>query len=381
MTGQDEPETSALASQRIAVLTNVPNHYRVPLWNRLHARLDSLGASLQIVFTAGASARARPWVRHQPIEFDHRFLRSGRGGLPADLVRRLAEFEPTLVLSGGFSPLTTGQALVYARRRGIPFGVWSGDTARQARSRGQLRRWERRWILRNASFALAYGRLAKDYLHDLAPDLPVVIGKNTAPIPSEPVPGSSNGLVEFLSLGQAIERKGHDVVIDAFRLLDDERCRLTVAGGGPELESLRARAAGDERIRVVGAVESDRILDCYRGADVFLFPSRADVFGLVLVEALGSGVATITASAPASTADLAVDRENCVVVDGHSPERWADAIRDLAGDAGLRQRLGARGRATILGSWTVDHSVDAWIEAFELAYAGAGSTGGAHQGG
>ena len=140
-----------------------------------------------------------------------------------------------------------------------------------------------------------------------------------------------------------------------------------MAGGGPELGALVARARGDQRIRFLGAVESDRVLDCYREADAFLFPSRSDVFGLVLVEALGSGLATITAAAPASTADLAVDERNCLVVDSHDPKVWAEAIRRLAEDAALRRRLAAAGRRTVLGRWTIEHSVEAQIAGFRLA--------------
>lgn len=96
-------------SERIAVLTNVPNHYRVPLWNELSRRYRQRGIELRIFFTAGAPAR-RPWVRHPKIEFDHCFLRNGVMGFPTDLRRRLRDFKPTLVLSGGFSPVVTGQA-------------------------------------------------------------------------------------------------------------------------------------------------------------------------------------------------------------------------------------------------------------------------------
>jgi glycosyltransferase involved in cell wall biosynthesis len=140
-----------------------------------------------------------------------------------------------------------------------------------------------------------------------------------------------------------------------------------VAGWGPELPGLTPRAGGDQRIRFLGAVESDRVLELYSEADAFLFPSRSDVFGLVLVEALGSGLATVTAAAPASAADLAVHERNCLVVPNHDPAAWAEAIRRLTEDAPLRRRLAAAGRRTVLGRWTIEHSVDAWIAGFRLA--------------
>jgi glycosyltransferase involved in cell wall biosynthesis len=359
-----------LAGERIGVVTNLLTHYRVPLWNGISRRLDEVGAKL-CVFPTGAG-RARPWLRHGEISFANRPLTRGlvpgRAAFPADLGRALREFRPTLLVAGGFSPGVTGRTLRFARRRGIPFLLWSGDTHRQSTARGRARRLERRWIAKRSTCGIAYGWLAAEYLRDLAPELPVVIGRNSAPILSDRPPRSGGQRIEFLAVGQAISRKGLDVVVDAFRLLGDHLpCRLTVAGGGPELGALVARARGDQRIRFLGAVESDRVLACYHEADAFLFPSRSDVFGLVLVEALGSGLATITAAAPASVADLAVHEGNCLVVDGDDPKRWAEAISRLVQDAPLRRRLAASGRRTIQGRWTIEHSVEAQLAGFRLA--------------
>ncbi len=74
----------------------------------------------------------------------------------------------------------------------------------------------------------------------------------------------------------------------------------------------------------------------------FVFPSQIDVFGLVVVEALGAGLATVMNSAAGSAEDLAVDGENCLVVDGADPETWAAAIEALVLDEELRTRLGER---------------------------------------
>jgi glycosyltransferase involved in cell wall biosynthesis len=353
-------------------MTNILTHYRVPLWNGISRRLEEVGAKLCVFPTAVGAGKARPWLRHQEPSFACRPLTPGPlgvgGAVPRDLERALRDFRPTVLISGGFSPGVTGRALRFARRRGIPFVLWSGDTHRQPTARGKARRAERRWIAGRSTCAIAYGWLAAEHLRDLAPDLPVVIGRNSAPLLPEAAPGTSGEVVEFLAVGQAIPRKGLDVVVDAFRLLQRSLpCRLTVAGAGPELDRLVARARDDERIRFLGAVESDRVLDCYREADAFLFPSRSDVFGLVLVEALGSGLATVTAAAPASTADLAVHEHNCLVVESHDPKVWAEAIPRLTEDGALRRRLAAAGRRTIIGRWTIEHSVDAWIAGLRLA--------------
>jgi glycosyltransferase involved in cell wall biosynthesis len=359
-----------LNGQRIALITNIPTHYRVALLNGIAKRLNLAGATLTVLFTGGARESTRPWLRHAPIEFDHTFLRFGGSRLgrkaPIDLGHELRRFQPTLLIAAGFSPMTAGRAVRYAVSHGVPLGIWSGEIHRQATARSRVRWLERRWILDRASFAISYGWLSREYLRDMAPKLPVVLGRNATPFfPGSP-DGTDSPILEALAVAQAIPRKGLDVLVDAFSLLNDVPCRLTIAGGGAELNALIARAGSSERIRFLGAIDSDRVLDCYQQADLSLFPSRSDVFGLVLVEAMGSGLPTITAAAPGSVADLAVDGRNCLVVEGHDPRDWAAAIRRLVEDPSLRRELAGNGRETINRRWTMEHSVDAWVAACRL---------------
>ncbi len=355
--------------RRIAVVTNIPTHYRVPLWNPVAEKVSAGGGHLRVLFASGGPGVNRSWLQHQKIQFDHRFLRTRHAlgqEIPIDLGRELRTFDPTIVLSGGFSPSVTGRVVRFARGHGIPFGLWSGDTYRQATARSHLRRLERKWIVKRTSFAISYGWLSGEYVRSLAPHLPLVIARNTAPFLDQGGRQHAHEDTEVLAVAQAIPRKGLDIVVDAFQHLDGLPCRLTIAGGGPELEKLRARASGSEQIRFLGAVDSNRILDCYRQADVFVFPSRSDVFGLVLVEAMGSGLATITSAAPGAVGDLAVHERNCLVIEGDDPKLWADAIRRLVEDSTLRRALGQNAKGTILQRWTMEHSVDAWIAAFRL---------------
>ena len=160
-------------------------------------------------------------------------------------------------------------------------------------------------------------------------------------------------------MGRALPLKRLDVLIAAFERLQDVACRLTVVGDGPALPGLREQAAALPNVRFEGAVPSDRVVDAYNEADVFIFPSRDDVFGLVLVEGMGAGLATIVSSRPGSVADLVAPGRSGLVIDGYDPADWADAIRSLVEDPARRDALGRAARETILGRWTLDHSVDA----------------------
>lgn len=74
--------------------------------------------------------------------------------------------------------------------------------------------------------------------------------------------------------------------LEAFLRLDLPGTKVVV-GDGPQLAELRARYPG---VRFVGAMHGEELARHYAAADVFVFPSRTDTFGLVLLESLASGV-------------------------------------------------------------------------------------------
>jgi len=85
----------------------------------------------------------------------------------------------------------------------------------------------------------------------------------------------------FLYVGRVSVEKN----IQAFLALDLPGTKV-VAGIGPELESLKKRFP---EVRFVGVLDPENLARLYSAADVFVFPSRTDTFGLVMLEALACG--------------------------------------------------------------------------------------------
>ena len=86
----------------------------------------------------------------------------------------------------------------------------------------------------------------------------------------------------FLYVGRVAVEKN----IGAFLALDLPGCKVVV-GDGPQLPELRRR---HPEVLFAGAHQGESLAAHYAAADVFVFPSRTDTFGLVLLEALASGV-------------------------------------------------------------------------------------------
>jgi len=122
---------------------------------------------------------------------------------------------------------------------------------------------------------------------------------------------------------------------------------LVIAGEGPAqktLQQLVGELGLQAEVRFVGYLErTQALLDCYAAADAFVFASRTETQGLVLLEAMAQGAPVV------STAELgtrSVLKPGCgALVVAERTEEFAAAILRLLREPSLRQQLGAAGKA------------------------------------
>ena len=150
-------------------------------------------------------------------------------------------------------------------------------------------------------------------------------------------------------------RKGLEVLIDALALVPD--VALVVVGAAPGdaegiAERTRERKVDAGRVVVLDQLDDDDLAAVLQGATAFLQASRAEGFGLALVEAMSFGLPVIHSDAPAlvevaADAGIVIARDDPEEADG-----YAATIREVLDDAELRDRLslGARDRARAF-SW------------------------------
>ena len=122
---------------------------------------------------------------------------------------------------------------------------------------------------------------------------------------------------------------------------------LLIAGEGPALEHCRRLAAQlgiAANVHFTGYLDRRReLLDCYCAGDLFVFASRTETQGLVLLEAMAQGVPVVS-TAHMGTVDILGPGRGCVVVEEQEHQFAAEVVR-LMGDALLRKRLGRDAQA------------------------------------
>jgi glycogen synthase len=170
----------------------------------------------------------------------------------------------------------------------------------------------------------------------------------------------------LLCVGRVEPRKGFHVAVEAIAALPDTTLAiLGPAEPGYRDELLdRAGVLGvAERVRL-GAVPRAELAGHYRQADALLFTSSwQEPFGLVPLEAMAVGT-PVVATGTGGSAEFCHDGVNCLLVPAGDPDALADAVRRLAGDPDLRQRLRRGGVET-----AAHYTADRYAEQLEAAHA------------
>jgi len=134
----------------------------------------------------------------------------------------------------------------------------------------------------------------------------------------------------LLSVGRLVDQKNQEVLIDA--LVEARTARLVIAGDGPKAEAYRARAREQgvgERLHLVGPRSPQEVADLYGAADLFVFPSRWETFGLAAVEAAMAGLPVIASDLPVLREVLG--RQGAVFLPPEDGAAWRHAIATALG--------------------------------------------------
>ena len=181
-----------------------------------------------------------------------------------------------------------------------------------------------------------------------------------------------SGKTVAVFLGTLIPRKNPDGLLamfaEASRGLDD--AMLLVCGAQPDsssmmfrLQELAGRLGIADRVIFTGSIDNNKKADIYRAADLFVFPSKMEGFGLAVVEAMAEGVPAVVSDA-GSLPELIRDGETGFIRP-LSGSGFADAIRTLLTDGNFRNRLGQAAKADVESRFTWKSCAEQTIDAFQ----------------
>ncbi len=175
--------------------------------------------------------------------------------------------------------------------------------------------------------------------------------------------GSRYGNRIILTVGNLVERKGHDMIIRALPRVCQKVPNTTylIVGDGPyraELEKLAISMGVRDRVVFAGKIPNQDLAPIYALSDVFVMPSRdqserndVEGFGVVFLEASSCGKAVIGGRS-GGIPEAVADGVTGLLVDPLDPEDIANAITRLLADSDLSARLGQQGRLRVVRDFT-----------------------------
>jgi 1,2-diacylglycerol 3-alpha-glucosyltransferase len=147
----------------------------------------------------------------------------------------------------------------------------------------------------------------------------------------------------LLYVGRVAHEKNIDFLLSMFAsvLVAVPNALLLIAGEGPAREHLRAQArrlAKPETVMFIGYLDREtELLDCYRAGDLFVFASRTETQGLVLLEAMAQGTPVVS-TMHMGTRDVLEHARGARIVE-EDETAFAHAVSSLLADAATRARL------------------------------------------
>lgn len=373
---------------KILLVTNIPNPYRIPLFNELNKQLDRKDFKFKVIFSAYGYSRRKWNVDMSECNFDYEVLSSRNISLSdpektiftyKGLLRILKKESPVLIITSAFS-FATMELWYRSLFKKIKYIIWSGAINKNYRQDSFIRRIQRKILVRRAAGFIAYGTKSKEYLVSLGADPDkIAIGINTVDTDffknetiTNRIYSRDNKKKCLLYIGYFVKRKRIDLLFHAVKILAKKRNDfiLKLVGDGPEGEQLKTLA---EKLNIInfisfeGFKQKKDIPKYLTEADCFLFPTGFDIWGLVLVEVMAAGLPCISSIYAGATHDLIKDGINGFAMDFSGTEKVAEKINWILNNPELSEKIGREASLFIAENVSLEKSASGFTQAVDKA--------------
>jgi glycosyltransferase involved in cell wall biosynthesis len=165
------------------------------------------------------------------------------------------------------------------------------------------------------------------------------------------------GKLVVLSIGRIASNKGFERLIEAAVSFKNEDISFVIVGPINDLaylntlKSLMAFHGLQKKFILTGWLPDDEVVNLLYAADIFVFPSIIDTFGLVNLDAMAAGkpvIATSTGGVP----EVVLHEETGLIVKSNDYIELSKALRRLCSDKALREYMGVRGKELVYKAYS-----------------------------
>lgn len=362
---------------KILWLTNIPSPYRVDFFNELGKYCE-----LTVLFERSESSeRDNSWSKYKFISFNGVILNGFNIGVDTAISFKILKFLKRdrydhIVISNPLTP-TGIISIEYLRMKKIPYSIVS-DGGSPKSGKGIKEKFKRH-IFKGANIYFSTANIHDQYYlmygaqSEKIVRYPFTSLKSTDILPSplrqpekEKV-RKTLGMIEekiVISVGRFIYSKGYDILLNASNLLG-KNIGVYIIGGTPTEEYLQLKSKlGLSNVHFEG-FKTKKVLSKYlSAADLFVLPTRGDVWGLVINESMAHGLPVITTEQCVAGTELVKDSINGFIIPINDEEILANRIKLVLENDFILKKMSGKSLEKIR-EYTIENMAYITIEIFK----------------
>lgn len=361
---------------RVLYLTNIPAPYRVDFFQELGEKCE-----LSVLYELErATDRHDGWYGGKKKNYQSIFLRGLRVKPDASLTFEVLKYlrkDYDKIVVGGYSTPTGMLSIIYLWLTRKPFFL-NIDGGMIRFNERKINKLIKRFFISKATYWLSTGKESSEYLeyygarNDGIYKYPFTSVKRNDIASEGDIKNKKKYKDELgitadqvvLSIGQIIHRKGFDVLLEAWKEMPTN-VWLYIIGGQPD-EGLKNIMEKNSLANIffIDFKNKEELRKYYLAADIFVLPTREDIWGLVINEAMAAGLPVITTNKCVAGVELIVDGINGYIVEVENSQELAEKLKLLTGNKETRIQMG-KNNIEKINEYTIENMAKRHIEIFE----------------
>lgn len=296
---------------KVLFMTNIPAPYRVTFFNLLAKRCD-----LTVLFEErNNSIRNEEWYKDNIYHFKYYVLKK-------HFFKELNQFlkeDYDVIIMGNYASKVSALARFILKSKKKKY-VISADGG-FAEDKYIFTKWIKTFFMSSASYWLSTGKGTSEYLKAYGAKAENIYtfhftSLNKQDILASPITYSKKLQLRkklgynykriFFSVGQLVYRKGYDIFLEAIKNVKLKDTAFLIAGIGNQMVEYQKFIDHNkiENVFLIGFKDKKEILELYKMSDIFFFPTRYDIWGLVVNEAMANGLPIIASDKALAALEL-----------------------------------------------------------------------------
>jgi len=365
---------------KVLFITNIPSPYRVEFFNELGRFCD-----LTVLYErSNATNRDNSWFNNKALTFNETYLNGIRIGndsaISFSVVKWLSDNKYDVIVVGGYSTPTGMLSIEYLSHNNIPF-ILNSDGG-MVKTERNLKYVMKKHFISKASAWLSTSKITDKYLLHYGASKDRIYRYPFTSICNNdllvcPLANDEklkirrqlniNAKKMILTVGQFIHRKGFDILLKSHQY-NSEDIALVLIGGSPTDEYKEIiRSNNLKNVYFIEFKTKPILANYYKAADLFVLPTREDIWGLVINEAMCYGLPVITTDKCVAGVELVEDNTNGYIIPNEDIYALSNAIKKILSDEALSESM-ARANIEKIKEYTIEAMAQRHIQIFSEVF-------------